>query len=109
MKHRFLDSLPFESVSHDPALEKQVLVQRGELPGVRTFSHIVLPPGAAASEHVHEDGFEVFYCIRGRTVFVIDGEAVVVKGSECLVIEPGERHSLEAHEETELVYFLAFK
>jgi quercetin dioxygenase-like cupin family protein len=109
MIHRFLDSLPFEPVSHDPSLEKQVMVERGVLPGVRTFSHIVLPPGAAASEHVHEEGFEVFYCLRGQTVFVINGKRETLKGSECLVVEPGERHSLEAHEETELVYFLAFK
>lgn len=105
MKHYRPDDVPFEPVSHDPALRKRVMVQENILPGIRSMSHIVLPAGARASKHSHPDGFEVFYCIRGNVLFSVEGSGVPFSAGQCLIVEPGETHDLEALVETELVYF----
>jgi quercetin dioxygenase-like cupin family protein len=106
MKHYTRARIPFEPVSHDPALRKQVLVREGLLPGLGNLSHIVLAPGSRASEHVHADGYEVFYCIRGKLRLAVNATEVLLGGGECLVVEPREVHSIEdTLEETELLYF----
>lgn len=107
MQHYRLDTTPQTPVSHNPELTKKVLVKEG-FSCVRHLSHIALRPGDTAFAHEHADAFEVFYCVRGRVVFAVSGHAVTITDGSCLVIEPGEVHSIEAvHEETELVYMLA--
>jgi quercetin dioxygenase-like cupin family protein len=106
MKHYSRARIPFEPVSHDPALRKQVLVRDGLLPGLGNLSHIVLVPGSRAAGHLHAEGSEVFYCIRGSLRLTVDGKEVLLSGGECLVVEPREVHSIDdTLEESELLYF----
>ncbi len=101
------DELPLQSVSHDPHLKKKVLIPGGVLPHIRTLSHIELGPGDRASEHVHEDGYEVFYGLGGKINFTVEGRTVVLSEGMCLVVEPGEAHSVEGAEEgSRMLYFL---
>jgi len=105
MKLFSLDETPYEPVSHDPGLKKKVLT-RGTLPHVKHISHIILQPGNSASEHIHTDDIEVFYCIRGNAEFLIKGECISIMKGHLLFIEPGEFHSIpKIKEETELLYF----
>lgn len=106
MKRSSLDEAPFEPVSHDPDLKKQVLLREGVLPGIRYVSHIVLAPGSRAGEHAHPEGSEVFYCVRGEVRFRVGGRDLALGAGQFLVVEPGERHSIEdAPEEAEMLYF----
>jgi quercetin dioxygenase-like cupin family protein len=106
MKHYSRTRIPFEPVSHDPELKKQVLLREGLLPGLGNLSHIVLAPGSRASEHIHAEGYEVFYCIRGKLRLTVNGEEVLLQAGECLVVEPREVHSIDdTFVETELLYF----
>ncbi len=106
MKYYSLGSTGYAPVSHDPQIKKQVLVPEG-FSCVRHLSHVVLRPGDTARVHAHADASEVFYCVRGRTEFSVSGGPVVVSAGSCLVLEPGEEHSISiVHEETELVYML---
>ena len=105
MKLFSLDETPYEPVSHDPGLKKKVLT-RDPLPHIRHISHIILHPGESASEHVHTDDVEVFYCIRGNAEFLIKGKKVFLRKGHLLLIEPGEAHSIpKIKEETEFLYF----
>ncbi|MEW6003315.1 MAG: cupin domain-containing protein [Nitrospirota bacterium] len=105
MKLFSLNETPYEPVSHNPELKKKVLA-RDELHCVRNISHIILQPGNSVSEHSHSDFVEVFYCIRGKALFLVKGETVSVKKGHLLFIEPGEPHSIpEIIEETEFLYF----
>lgn len=107
MKEYRLDSSPYKPVSHDPALKKRVLMSE-PVSCVRHISHIVLKPGDMATEHTHAGSYEIFYCVRGATVFGVNGADVTVKKGSCLVVEPGEAHSIKnCLEETELLYLLA--
>jgi mannose-6-phosphate isomerase-like protein (cupin superfamily) len=104
MKLFSLNEIPYEPVSHDPGLKKKVLA-RGALPCVSQISHIILQPAAIVSEHSHTDYFEVFYCVRGYSVFLIKGKSVSIKKDHLLIVEPGEPHSIDVIKETELLYF----
>ncbi len=109
MKLVSLDNTPFSPVSHDPQLKKRVLMGEG-FSCIKHISHIVLRPGDSAVEHVHDDGYEVFYCIRGETVFTVRGGDVTIRGGDLFIVEPGEAHSIvRVAEDTELVYFFAFR
>jgi len=104
MKLFSLDETLYEPVSHDPGLKKKVLA-RDILPCVSQISHIILQPGSSVSEHLHNDYFEVFYCIRGNAVFLIKGESVSIKKGHLLIVEPKEPHTIpDVIEETELLY-----
>lgn len=99
------DNIPFEPVSHDPGLKKKVLI-KDSLPFIRGLSHILLAKGNKVSFHNHPDAFEVLYSIRGEAIFTVEKEEVTLKKGECLVIEPGEGHAINAViEDTELLYF----
>jgi mannose-6-phosphate isomerase-like protein (cupin superfamily) len=99
--------MPYMPVSHDPSLKKKILVPDKVLRCIRHISHIVLPEGSRASLHEHREASEVFYCIRGSVRFRIKGTDIDLREGQCLIVEPGEHHSIEdTPEETELVYFM---
>ena len=107
MKLFSLRDTPYTPISHDPALKKQILVPDKVLPGIWHISHIILPTGSRVVKHEHRDASEVFYCIKGNVKFRINGKAIALMGGQCLVVEPGEPHSIEdTPAETELVYFM---
>ncbi len=103
MKISKLSETPPEPVSHDPALEKQVLLR--DVGTLRALSHIVLPAGSRVSTHSHRDMYEIFYIIRGSILFVVDNRAVELEAGTVLVVEPGETHSIEeVRKECEMLY-----
>lgn len=107
MKLFSLSDTPYMPISHDPALKKQVLVPDNVLPGIWHISHINLPAGSKVAKHEHQDASEVFYCIKGTVNFRINEKDIDLGSGQCLVVEPGEPHSIEdTPAETELVYFM---
>lgn len=110
MKIMHLDSTPFEPVSHDPSLSKQVLAGEGALRGIRNVSHIVLRPGSTVQSHSHDLGSEVFYCIRGRLVVEVAGREIELTPGALLIVEPYEKHAFtQVEQECELLYLFVNK
>lgn len=109
MKLHTLDAAPVKPVVHNPELKKRLLVAEG-FSCIRHVSHIVLVPGDTAVAHTHDEGYEVFYFIRGRIVFDVNGKEVAASAGSCLIIEPGEVHAIvNCIEETETIYFFAVR
>ncbi|KKL85742.1 hypothetical protein LCGC14_1951700 [marine sediment metagenome] len=107
MKRYSLETTPYEQISHNPKLKKRVLFHKGVVPGLMHLSQVVLPKGSDAVEHTHDINSEVFYCLRGRIIFVVNGEEQPLGPGECMVVEPGEPHSIkDVPEEAEMVYFM---
>ncbi len=107
MKRYSLETTPEAQVRHNPELKKRVLFHKGVVPGLMHLSHLVLPKGSDAFEHVHDNFSEVFYCIRGRIIFIVNGKEEPLGPGECMVVEPGEPHSIkDVPEEAEMVYFM---
>ena len=107
MKVFSLDETAESPVNHNPEIMKRVLFHRGTVPGLIHLSHVVLPKGSDAVEHSHEGISEVFYCIRGKVIFTVNGQEQPLGPGQCLVVEPHEPHSIkDVTEEAELLYFM---
>ena len=107
MRRFSLKDTPESPVSHNPDIMKRVLCEKGTVPGLMHLSHIVLPKGSGAVEHSHEKTSEVFYCTRGRVIFIVNGNVEPLGPGQCLVVEPGELHSIEdVPEEAGMLYFM---
>ena len=101
------DSLCAESVSHAQGITKYVMVKNGEIPHLTNFSTAILHTGDSVPPHVHPDMCEVFYLQAGAAEFTVRGSRFPLKVGDCLVVEPGEEHSIENPymEDLSLVYF----
>lgn len=102
------DEIPETGVSHDPAIRKRLYVPNGVVPKLTNFSQSVLRPGQLSPSHAHPDMHEIFLVESGLGVAVVDGEELRLKAGDCLVVEPGEAHSLQnasPDEDLHLTYF----
>jgi mannose-6-phosphate isomerase-like protein (cupin superfamily) len=49
-------------------------------------------PGQFGPRHVHEKQVEVYYCLHGRGLVVVDGEEFILNPHSALYIPPGKHH-----------------
>jgi mannose-6-phosphate isomerase-like protein (cupin superfamily) len=90
---KFSDIEPL-SVSHNPLIQKKVLIEHGEIPKITNFSRSRFPPGEAAPAHAHRDMYEVFLVESGSGVFRIDGTDYQVKAGSCVRVDLHETHEI---------------
>mmetsp|Transcript_17881 Transcript_17881/g.25823 ORF Transcript_17881/g.25823 Transcript_17881/m.25823 type:complete len:144 (+) Transcript_17881:198-629(+) len=98
-----LDNIPFESVSHDANIYKQVLVRNGEMPHITQVARSELKPGQIASENWHVDMYEVFLVLSGNGTLILNGEALPMTPGACIRVAPPKRHKIIASETDGLV------
>ncbi|NJM96492.1 MAG: cupin domain-containing protein [Phormidesmis sp. RL_2_1] len=103
MKLTRLNHLPIESVSHDAAIKKQVMLRMGDVPHLTNFSQARFQPGQVAQAHAHEDMHEVFFVESGEGAIAIDGIPHVLTPGVCVAIAPGETHKVSNTGNTDLV------
>lgn len=101
-----VEEAPLVPVSHDPQLKKRVLLGKGAIPHIKAVSYIEMNPGDTASSHRHEDDYEFFFGLGGRIDFVVEGRDVPLVEGACLLVEPGEVHSIKgAARGSRMLYF----
>lgn len=106
MKLINLKDIPLVSVSHDPQILKQVIIDTGAVPRLNKFSKAIIRKGQTVSPYRHDNMYEILFFLTGRGKFLVDGNKVGVSSNQCIVIEPGEVHSIpEVLDDIELVYF----
>lgn len=103
MKHTWLAELPQEAVSHNPAICKQVMLHRGEVPHLTQFAQARFAPGQVAPSHAHTDMAEVFFVESGQGVITINGREHSLQPGVCVVVEAGELHEVANRGSEELV------
>ncbi len=86
-----IEALP---VSHNPHIQKKVLIEKGEIPRITNFSRSRFPPGESAPAHSHRDMYEVFLVESGSGVFRIDGKDYEVKAGSCVRVDLQEMHEI---------------
>ena len=79
MKIVSLEKLKDEPLSHSPKIKKRVLLKKGEVPHLTSFSQATFKPGQIASEHVHEDMYEVYLVQGGTGLIKVDGKVHQLK------------------------------
>jgi quercetin dioxygenase-like cupin family protein len=105
MRRVSIEEVPEEGVSHDPAIRKQVLLRKGELPHLTNFSRARLLPGQAARAHRHPDMSEVFFVARGVGVLSVEGAEQRLEAGVCVAVEAGEEHEVRNTGDAELVLY----
>ncbi len=91
-KHASLDSIPLENMS-DIISRKLVYGERAML------AHVYLKKGAVVPEHHHESE-QITWILEGALKFQIDGDEVIVRAGETLVIPSHMPHGAVALEDT---------
>lgn len=89
----------YKRVFFDPTDMKQDGVQ---------LQQIKISPNQIAENHYHENQTEVFYFLNNHGYFVVNGEKVIIKTGDILMIEPRDEHKVVNNSEKDFLY-LAFK
>ena len=107
MKRVSLNAIPEQGVSHNAAIRKQVMLQKGDLPHLIQFAQAQFGPGQIAGAHTHSDMHEVFFVESGQGVMVIDDEEHTLVPGVCIAVAPGETHEVRntGAEQLVLTYF----
>lgn len=103
MKRIALDNLPEESVSHNPAIKKKVMLRLGDLPHLTNFSQARFAPGQRAAAHAHSDMCEVFFVESGRGRIVINDLDYLLLPGVCIAVDAQEMHEVQNIGDDELV------
>lgn len=92
LQHVRLSTMPVEHLN--PSIERQfVSGQQGML------ARLLLRAGCVVPMHSHENE-QITYILEGALKFTIQGEEIVVRSGEILVIPPHMPHTAEALEDT---------
>ncbi|MEO1519647.1 MAG: cupin domain-containing protein [Cyanobacteria bacterium J06633_2] len=107
MKIQSLRAIATEPVSHNPAIQKQVMVRPTDIQNLVYFSRASFPPGEVAGAHSHDDMSEVFFVESGSGTIQINGTPYPLNPGTCVAVEPGEVHEVSntGHDELVLTYF----
>ena len=103
MKIVSLTELQDQRVSHNPNIKKRVMITRGELGKLTTFSQAIFPVDEVAQVHRHESMGEVFFVQSGEGEIRIDDASYKLLPGVCALIEPHEEHEVKNTGDEELV------
>lgn len=95
-------------VSHDPSIRKKVFISKGRIPKLTNFTQSIIKPGQICPSHSHPDMWEVYLVQSGRGKIVLNGEELALREGDCLIVDPGEDHSMQnpdINEDLLLTYF----
>lgn len=95
--------LSAKPVSHNTRIKKRVWVDYHEFGNVTTVAESVFPPGEQVGEHSHTDLHEFFIVRSGSGSIKVENDIHELAPGICVVVEPGEKHSLMNSGDDELV------
>jgi len=98
-----LQDLPWEEVSHNPAIKKRVFLRNGDLGPITQLAQAVFQPGDIAPGHVHLDMGEVFLVLSGTLTIDVAGDITSHPSGACLSLHSNERHELSNRGSEDLV------
>lgn len=66
----------------------------------------LMPPDTSEQLHFHEKSTQVFFILKGRAAFSIDGVISELKPEQGIAIKPGQKHFISNKETTDLEFIL---
>ena len=87
--------IPETGVSHDPEIRKKVFIAKGRIPKLTNFTQSILKPGQSCPSHAHPDMWEVYLVESGEGRMFLNGQEIMLRQGDCLIVDPGEEHSLQ--------------
>jgi putative monooxygenase len=73
----------------------RILLDEATVPGLKeaAMTELVMLPGAAVPEHVHDRSAELLYILSGRGTMTLGDQTLQVKPGMAIYIPPGTKHS----------------
>ena len=103
MKLNNLQQISTQAVSHNPEIQKKVMLNSEDMPHLTNFSQARFAPGQIAINHSHSDMYEVFFVQSGTAIICLDGKEIKLTPGSCIMVEPGEEHQITNTGTNELV------
>ncbi|MGD1854292.1 MAG: cupin domain-containing protein [Leptolyngbyaceae cyanobacterium] len=103
MKRVQLDGMAPQGVSHNPAIQKKIMLQPGDVPHLTNFSQATFAPGQVAAAHAHGDMYEIFFVSSGHGIMTVNGAEQTLLPGVCILVEPGDIHEVKNTGESALV------
>jgi mannose-6-phosphate isomerase-like protein (cupin superfamily) len=66
----------------------------------------LMPPDTSEQLHYHEKASQVFFILKGKATFTIDGMVSVLKPEQGIEIMPGQKHFITNKENSDLEFIL---
>ena len=66
----------------------------------------LMPPDTAELLHYHEQARQVFFILKGRALFIIDGEQTELREQQGIEILPGQQHFIANNQQNDLEFIL---
>ena len=66
----------------------------------------LMPPDTAEALHYHEAARQVFFILRGRALFTINGEQTELREQQGIEILPGQQHLVANNQQNDLEFIL---
>jgi mannose-6-phosphate isomerase-like protein (cupin superfamily) len=66
----------------------------------------LMPPDTAEKLHYHEKATQLFYILKGRAKFTIDGVVTELREQQGIEIAPNQQHFIANHNNTDLEFIL---
>ncbi|MCD4740650.1 cupin domain-containing protein [archaeon] len=87
---------------------KKILYSVQDIPkNTNQLQKMKIPKGNTIANHYHKNTSEIFYCIKGKAVFSIEGNDFEFTKGDAALCEAGEKH--EVKQVLEDLHFLTFK
>ena len=74
--------------------------------GALSVKQELMPPDTAEQLHYHERSSQVFFILKGRATFYVDGVISVLKPEQGIEIKPGQKHFISNKENSDLEFIL---
>src|SRR5882757_2762283 len=66
----------------------------------------LMPPDTSEQLHYHEKATQVFFILKGRATFTIEGVETELKPEQGIEIKPGQKHFISNKERSDLEFIL---
>ena len=66
----------------------------------------LMPPDTTEKLHYHEKATQLFYILKGRATFSIDGKVTELREQQGIEINPKQQHFIANHNHTDLEFIL---
>jgi mannose-6-phosphate isomerase-like protein (cupin superfamily) len=66
----------------------------------------LMPPDTSEKSHHHEHATQLFFILKGRATFSINGLVTELREQQGIEIKPGERHFIANHQRSDLEFIL---
>lgn len=90
-------------ISQDNAIVQEIVSRRNSSVKNQSLAKVTIQPGNSVFEHYHKKTEELYHIIKGEGTMYIENDKQIISVGETVVILPGQKHTINNHNDTDLV------